>query len=234
MSKNRQDSVWSADDADMQQLMEDFGLSPENDDGQTKVLPTRASIKRQFAHLDASTLAEVQDAMESLDEQLGNTETRVRILSSNEADSLVDELLAVRKMNDILTARESTLKQFAKDVISFGQVDPDKTGGNIVSHKHNLRISKEVRGGKLSVDVDLLKKRLTGEQFSKVVNVIRTTVETTTPDGKMDEVITTRYEVNEKFLEAEMVKGNILSEDVFLSSVESKRVIAIALRGLDE
>ena len=49
----------------------------------------------------------------------------------------------------------------------------------------------------------------------------------------MDEVITTTYEVNEKFLEAEMVKGNILSEDVFLSSVESKRTSAIYIRDLE-
>jgi hypothetical protein len=220
--------------ADIEQLTKDFELAMENDNNQTQVLPTRASVKRQFANLSTDTLAEAQAAFETLDEQLGNTDTTLRQLSYQDVDDLVEELLVVRRVGDILSAREDTLKTFAKDVISMDQIDPDKTNGSLVSSKHKLKISKEIRGGKLSIDIALLKKRLTGEQFSSVVNVVTTTVATTTPDGKMDEIITTTHEVNEKFLEAEMVKGNILSEDVFLSSVESKRTSAIYLRDLED
>jgi len=231
MSNNNKDIIF--DDETLEQLTKDYELAVENDDGQTHIMPTRASVKRQFANLDENRLLEVQEAIENLDDQLGITDTKIRYLSLDEVDILVEELLVVRKVNDIISSREETLKTFAKDVISIDQIEPDRTSGELVSFKHKLKISKEIRGGKLSIDVNLLKKKLTGEQFSSVVNVITTTVETTTPDGKMDEIITTTHEVNEKFLEAEMVKGNILSEDVFLSSVESKRSSAIYIRELE-
>jgi hypothetical protein len=230
MSKNN-DQVFDA--AAIEQLQKDYESAIENWDGKIEVLPTRASVKRQFVNLDIDTMVEVQEAIDNLDDQLGFTDTHIRHLSQFEIDTLVEELLAVRKVNDILSSREETLKTFAKDIISLDQIEPDRTSGELVSQKHKLKISKEIRGGKLTIDIDRLKKRLTGDQFSSVTNVITTTVETTTPDGKMDEVITTTYEVNEKFLEAEMVKGNILSEDVFLSSVESKRTSAIYIRDLE-
>jgi hypothetical protein len=232
MSNNNPDQIF--DPEAIEQLQKDLESAIENWDGKLEVLPTRASVKRQFVNLDANTMQEVQKALEELEEHLGKTPTnRIGHLAQFEVDDLVEELLAVRKVNDILSSREDTLKTYAKDVISSYQIEPDKTSGDLVSPKHKLKISKEIRGGKLSIDIDLLKKRLTGEQFSSVTNVVTTTVETTTPDGKMDEVITTTYEVNDKFLEAEMVKGNILSEDVFLSSVESKRTSAMYIRDLE-
>jgi hypothetical protein len=220
------------DPADVEKLKEqlEFAL----DGAQPTVMPTRASVKRQFSYLDEDSMLEIQAAMDKLGEKLGSTNITVRYLHTDEIDSLIEELLAVRKMNDIVSAREDTLKTFAKNVISLDQPDPDRTSGSLVSNKHNIKISKEIRGGKLSVDIDLLRKRLTGEQFSSVVNVITTTVETVTPDGKMDEVITTTYEINDEFLESEMVKGNILSEDVFLSTVESKRTTAIYIREIGD
>ena len=232
MSKNNKDNISFDADA-VEQLTEDFERAMEDYDDRSQILPTRASIKRKFLHLDSVNLIEVTSALENLEEVLGNTNTTVRGLTYSEVDELVEELLAVRKVNDILSAREDSLKTFAKDVISSVQTDPN-TNGSLVSPNHKLKISKEIRGGKRSIDIDLLKKKLTGEQFSSVTNKIVTIVETTTPDGKMDEVITTTYVVNEKFLEAEMVKGNILSEDIFLSSVESKVTSAIYLRELED
>ena len=232
MTKNNKDNISFDADA-VEQLTEDFERAMEDYDDRSQILPTRASIKRKFLHLDSVNLIEVTSALENLEEVLGNTNTTVRGLTYSEVDELVEELLAVRKVNDILSAREDSLKTFAKDVISSVQTDPN-TNGSLVSPNHKLKISKEIRGGKRSIDIDLLKKKLTGEQFSSVTNKIVTIVETTTPDGNMDEVITTTYVVNEKFLEAEMVKGNILSEDIFLSSVESKVTSAIYLRELED
>lgn len=231
MSKdNKQD--YAFDDDALEQLEKDFVEAMENDDGHTQILPTRASVKRKFLNLDGANLIEVTSALENLEEVLGNTDITHKYLTESGVDELVEELVAVRKVNDILSAREDSLKTFAKDVISWYQGDPD-VNGSLSSLKHKLKISKEIRGGKLSIDIDLLRKRLTGEQFSNVTNKIVTIVETTTPDGKMDEVITTTYVVNEKFLEAEMVKGNILSEDIFLSSVQSKITSAIYLREME-
>ena len=232
MTKNNKDNISFDADA-VEQLTKDFERAMEDYDDRSQILPTRASIKRKFLHLDSVNLIEVTSALENLEEVLGNTNTTVRGLTYSEVDELVEELLAVRKVNDILSAREDSLKTFAKDVISSVQTDPN-TNGSLVSPNHKLKISKEIRGGKRSIDIDLLKKKLTGEQFSSVTNKIVTIVETTTPDGKMDEVITTTYVVNEKFLEAEMIKGNILSEDIFLSSVESKVTSAIYLRELED
>jgi len=225
--------MYIPDPDEMEQLQKDLELAMENDDGKLKILPSRASIKRQFAHFDKDSAMQAQAALEKLDEQLGNTDTTNLSLTYPEVDSFVEELLAVRRANDILSAREQTLKTYANNVISNTQLEPDKTPGELISPKHKVKITKEIRGGKLSIDIDLLKKRLTGEQFDSVTNKVVTIVETTTPDGKMDEVITTSYTVNEKCLEAELLKGNILSEDIFLSSVESKRTTAIYVRDIE-
>jgi hypothetical protein len=219
------------DPATIDQLMKDFELAQEN--GQPQILPTRASMKRKFLDLNPENFLEMQAAMENLDDHFGVTNTTIRHLSQDEIDSMVEELVTVRKCGDILSSREEALKVFAKNIISLDQIDPNTTAGELVSSKHKLKISKEIRGGKLSVDVNLLKNRLTPLQFMSVTNEIETTVVKTFPNGKTETETTTSYEVNEKALETEMVNGNILSEDVFLSSVESKRTMAIYIRELE-
>lgn len=202
--------------------------------GQPTVIETRASVKRRFSDLDQDAFVEIQESIEKLSDEFGVTDTRIRHLSQNEIDNLVEELIIVRKVNDILSSREDTLKSFAKNIISIDQIEPDTTSGSLVSPKHKLRISKEIRGGTLKVDVNLLRKRLTEEQFKAVTNMVVTTISKTFPDGKVTQETTTTYEVNEKFLEAEMVKGLINSEDVYLSSIPSKRTVAVYIRDLEE
>lgn len=231
MVSNQQGQFW-LENVDLDKLREDLENAIQND--QIKILPSRASIKRQFSHLSQENLEALTEALDELEDKIGATDTQIRNLSEKEIDTLVEELLTVRKLNDILSSREDALKQFAKDVISQSQLEPDKTAGSLVSYRNNIKISKEIRGGKLSIDINLLKEKLTDAQFQSVTNMITTTTTTVMPNGKFTTETTTRYEVNEKFLEAAMVRGEILSEDVFLSSVESKRVIAIALRGLDD
>jgi len=233
MSKNDNDQVWLPDNENLEQLRQDLALALQNDMHKIQVLPTRASMKRNFSNLDAEKLVEVQEAFSDLDDQLGITNTNIRHLSQDEIDIFVEELLAVRKANDILSSREEALKTFAKDIISLDQIEPDITSGDLVSRKYKLKVSKEIRGGKLQVDIELLKNTLEPLQFMSVTNEIETTVVRTFPDGKTKKETTTTYEVNEKCLEEEMVKGNILSEDVFLSSKESKRITAVCIRELE-
>ena len=230
MSKNNMSNM-SFDDEAMQQMFKDFELANAN--GQPQVMPTRASVKRQFTDLDSENLLEIAKTMEQLDEKLGSTSTIIRSLSQEGIDNLVEELLVVRKFNDILSSREETLKTFAKKIIGLNQLEPDITNGELVSPKNKVKISKEIRGGKLEIDIDLLKNTLEPQQFDSVTDEVVTTVVRYTPDGKSTKGITTTREVNEKCLEQEMVKGNILSEDVFLSSKESKRTSAIYIRELE-
>ena len=230
MSKNNMSNM-SFDDEAMQQMFKDFELANAN--GQPQVMPTRASVKRQFTDLDSENLLEIAKTMEQLDEKLGSTSTIIRSLSQEGIDNLVEELLVVRKFNDILSSREETLKTFAKKIIGLNQLEPDITNGELVSPKNKVKISKEIRGGKLEIDIDLLKNTLEPQQFDSVTDEVVTTVVRYTPDGKSTKGITTTREVNEKFLEQEMIKGNILSEDVFLSSKESKRTSAIYIRELE-
>ena len=217
---------------EVEQLKKDFEFARSED--LTDAPPTRASVKRDFANLNEETLNKIQETITQLENQLGMTDTKLRYLSQSEIDDFVEELLTVRKANDILSSREEVLKAFAKQIISMDQMDPDTTPGSIVSTKHKVRISKEFRGGKPQIDVNLLKARLTEEQFKSVTDIVVTTITRTAPDGKIQQETTTTYEVNEKYLEEEMVKGNILSEDVFLSSVLTKRTTAIYIRDLEE
>jgi hypothetical protein len=229
MSKNNSNQGF--DSEAMEQLMEEFEMA--NDSQQVQVLQTRASMRRRFEDLNEETFLEMQEVYEQLDDLFGATNTKIRHLSQDDIDNMVEELLTVRKFSDILSSREDTLKKFAKDIISLDQIEPDITSGSLVSSKHQLRVSKEIRGGKLQIDVNLLKKRLTEEQFNSVTDKIMTIVTRTSPDGKITSFTDITYEVNDKFLEAEMVKGNILTEDVYLSSVASKRTTAIYIRELE-
>lgn len=227
---------WKPDEEALEQLMHSFDVLAENDsdDNHVNVIPTRASIKRQFSHLSPENMLELTKTLDEFEDKFGITDTEIRYLSQNDIDTLVEELVTVRKLSDILVSREDVLKKFAKDVISKDQLEPDKTGGSLVSDKNHLKISKEIRGGKLSVDINLLKNRLTNAQFQSITNMITTTTTTVSPDGQFTQETTTTYEVNEKFLEAAIMRGEVYSEEIFLSSVESKRTIAIALRELGE
>lgn len=226
------DQLHDSNSSELDQLIKDYEFASEH--GEITVLPSRASIKRRFLDLDLDAFVEIQKSMEELNDQFGTTNTNLRHLSQNEIDSLVEELLVVRKVGDILSSREDSLKTFAKDIISLDQVDPDTTSGSLVSPKHKLRISKEIRGGTLKIDINLLKKRLSDEQFKSVTNEVTTTVNKKYPDGKVTQETIITYEVNEQFLEKEMVRGNIYSEDIYLSSVPSKRTTAIYIREMEE
>src|ERR1035437_10342450 len=116
MSKNNEDQVWSLDSEEIEQLRRSFELAQENESPQNLVMPTRASMKRRFLDLNPETFLEMQETMEKLDDQFGVTSTKIRHLSQDEVDTMVEELMTVRKFNDILSSREEALKTFAKNI----------------------------------------------------------------------------------------------------------------------
>jgi hypothetical protein len=160
----------------------------------------------------------------------------VRPLESIEVDTLASELVAVRKAKDIVEGRESALKAFATEVINLKiAMDGDSaasTSGYLVSPENGIKLSKEVSGGKLTVDVDLLEQVLDEDQFRSVVNFVVTQVTTTRPDGSKTVEASKAYELNEEALEKELKLGNIGMEQVVKATTPGKVRSAFYVRSL--
>ena len=166
---------------------------------------------------------------------LGKTPTdQVHPLVPNEVNQLSVELLLVRTAQDILNGRYETLKKYATDVINLeieiDGKDPLTDNGFLYSPQYDIKLSKEVSGNKLSVDVDLLEKILEPDQFHSVVNVVETVTTTSYPDGKVITNQSIVREINEEALEQEIKKGNIGMEQIVQAAVTGKVRTAFYVR----
>ena len=170
---------------------------------------------------------EVIDTFDQMIEVFGtNPLDQVRSLSSAEVDLLADELLAVRAVKDIVEGRENALKAYSTSVINYdldryGQ-DSSTTSGFLLSEENGIKLSKEVSGGKLSVDVDKLEQILEEDQFNSVTNLIHEYRTVTYPGGKTVEETKVYRELNEESLEKELKLGNIGMEQIVRATTPGK------------
>ena len=95
-----------------------------------------------------------------------------------------------------------------------------------------VKLSKEVSGGKLNVDIDLLRDSLDEDQFNSVINIVETVKKTQTPDGKVTTVETRVQELNEECLEKELKLGNIGMEQIVKATIPGKVRSAFYVRSL--
>jgi len=151
-------------------------------------------------------------------------------------DELTAELLAVRTAKDVIDGRETALKAYASDVINMRIAlvgkDPASESGYLVSPENGVKLSKEVSGGKLSVDIDLLKDILDEDQFVKVSNYVVVDTKVTFPDGNKSHTVEKSYELNEEALERELKLGNIGMEQVIKATTPGKTRSAFYVRKL--
>lgn len=204
--------------------------------GETLKAPTRADNRRNSA-IDVN-LVNVDEVLGALTEVIGST----NITSPNpdispfEIDGLTAELIAVRNAKDVVEGRESALKAYATEVINMRIATTGKDfateSGYLVSPEHGVKLSKEVSGGKLNIDIDLLETILDKDQFDSIVNVIETTTKTKTPDGKIKTEESTVYELNEACLEKQIKMGNIGMEQIIKATTPGKVRSAFYVRSL--
>jgi len=203
--------------------------------GEPTKAPTRADIRRSSANEQGMITAAV--ALGELNDFLYSADiSEVTPLSPDEIDTLATELVAVRKAKDIVEGRENALKAYATEVINLkismlGE-DPMANSGYLVSPENGIKLSKEVSGGKLTVDVDLLEQVLDEDQFRSVVNFVETQVTTTRPDGSKTVETSKVYELNEEALEKELKLGNIGMEQVVKATTPGKVRSAFYVRSL--
>ena len=117
-------------------------------------------------------------------------------------------------------------------MINMQGEDPTATSGYLVSPENGIKLSKEVSGGKLTVDIDLLQKILDDDQFKSVVNVVETITKTQTPDGKVTTVASVVHELNEDALEKQLKLGNIGMEQIVQATTPGKVRSAFYVRSL--
>ena len=203
--------------------------------GETTKAPTRADIRRASANeaginVAIEAFAELNDVLYTADI------SEVKPLSALEVDTIAAELLAVRKAKDIVEGRESALKKYTTEVIdlkiSMNGEDPLANSGYLVSPENGIKLSKEVSGGKLTVDVDLLEQVLDEDQFHSVTNLIHNYRTITYPDGKTVEETTVARELNEEALEKELKLGSIGMEQVVKATTPGKVRSAFYVRTL--
>jgi hypothetical protein len=203
--------------------------------GESAKAPTRADIRRQSADENGALVA--VEAFTALNELIYNTDlSDVHPLNSAEVDLLAAELVAVRTAKDIVEGREAALKKYATEVIdlkiNMQGDDPTATSGYLVSPENGIKLSKEVSGGKLTVDIDLLEKVLDADQFRSVINVVETQVTTTRPDGSKSVDASVSRVLNEEALEKELKLGNIGMEQVVQATTPGKVRSAFYVRSL--
>ena len=204
--------------------------------GESPKAQTRAGVRRNSA--EDVNLVNVEETFGVLAEVLGTTNISApdASISPVEIDVLAAELIAVRSAKDIVEGRESALKAYATEVINMRIATTGKDfaneSGYLVSPENGVKLSKEVSGGKLNVDVDLLKDILDDDQYKSVINVVETNRVTTFPDGKVITEHTTECELNEEALEKELKLGNIGMEQVIKATTPGKVRSAFYVRSL--
>jgi len=197
---------------------------------------TRAETRRNSA-LDVN-LTNVNEVMGSMLEELGNTDiSHPNVdISPFHIDTLATELVAVRNAKDIIEGRESALKAYATEVINLRIASTGKDfsteSGYLVASETGVKLSKEVSGGKLNVDIDLLKKKLDPDQFASVTNEIGINKTVKYPNGKTETTYSLEYELNEEALEKELKLGNVGMEQIVQSTMPGKVRSAFYVRNL--
>jgi len=203
--------------------------------GEPTKAPTRADTRR--ASGTGNNIAEAVETMEKLNEVLYMNELgEVQPLSPVQIDNIAAEFVAVRKAKDIVEGREAAIKNYLTEVInlkiSMEGEDPAATSGYLVSPENGVKLSKEVSGGKLTVDIDLLEQVLDADQFRSVVNLVETQITTTRPDGSKVVEVNKAYELNEEALEKELKLGNVGMEQVVKATTPGKVRSAFYVRSL--
>jgi hypothetical protein len=197
---------------------------------------TRAETRRNSA-IDVN-LTNVDEVMGSMLEELGNTDISQPSvdISPFHIDTLATELVAVRNAKDIIEGRESALKAYATEVINLRIASTGKDfateSGYLIASETGVKLSKEVSGGKLNVDIDLLKKNLDSDQFASVINEIGINKTIKYPNGNTETTYSLEYELNEEALEKELKLGNIGMEQIVQSTMPGKVRSAFYVRNL--
>ena len=205
-----------------------FGESPKG--------TTRAGTRRTSA--EDVNLVNVEETFGTLSEVIGTTNISSPDagISPAEIDTLATELIAVRSAKDIVEGRESALKAYATEVINLRIASTGKDfsteSGYLVASETGVKLSKEVSGGKLNVDIDLLKKKLDQDQFASVTNEIGINKTVKYPNGKTETTYSLEYELNEEALEKELKLGNVGMEQIVQSTMPGKVRSAFYVRNL--
>jgi len=196
-------------------------------------LPSRSEIQRRGA--TDIIAAGADEIFGNLFSVLGMTPIdQVYPLIPSEVNVLTTELLLVRAAQDILTGRADALKKYTTDVINvtldIEGKDHTTESGYLYCHEYGVKLSKEVSGNKLAVDVDLLETVLEPDQFNSIINVVETVVTTSYPDGKTTTKQSIVREINEEALERELAKGNIGMEQIVKAAAPGKTRTAFYVR----
>jgi hypothetical protein len=193
---------------------------------------TRAEVQRENAEgISADALGSFNRCLDVL----GTTDiSTVHELSIEEINSLTNELLAVRAVKDITEGRETAIKNYVTNTINtkleYEGKDSFSESGYLISPEFNIKLSKEVTGGKLNIDIDLLRENLDEDQFKSITNYIETVKYTIYPGGKKTEETDSYWELNEEALEKELKIGNIGMEQIVLSTIPGKSRTAFYVR----
>ena len=213
----------------LQEVMEpSYGESPK--------VATRAENRRNSA-IDVN-LTNIDEVMGSFLEECGNTDINhpTADISPFQVDTLAAELLAVRNAKDIIEGRESALKAYATEVINMRIAIEGKDyateSGYLVSPENGIKLSKEVSGGKLNIDINLLKEKLDSDQFASITNEIGINKTVKYPDGRSLTTYSLEYEINEEELEKQLKLGNVGMEQIVQSTIPGKIRSAFYVRSL--
>jgi hypothetical protein len=212
-----------------------FSAVPDIVTDETVNVPSRVA-NRKLSEENVN-LTDIDGVLNSVYEIIGVTDTTiVAKVSPAQIDLMAEELVAVRNAKDLIEGRESALKSYATEIINYriSQTgdDPLTKSGFLVSPDNGIKISKEVSGGKLTVDPDVLKTILDEEQFKSVTNKVTTHVTIECADGSVEMNKSIKYEINEEALEGQLALGAIGMEQIVKAALPGKTKTAVYVRKL--
>jgi len=216
-----------------QKLLKGIGIEVTEPElsGQSQLAEvSRTKLRQKFAQMKDLSQEDL-DTFNHLFEVFGTTSTEnIFPLSDEEIDALADEVVSIRSVQDMLGGRESALRSYVFDVVNLNLSDPETESGYLVSPEMGVKLSKEVSGGKPSLDVEKLKEVLSPEEFKSITNKITIMQTVEYAGGGTGMKTTIEYEVNEDALQDELVKGNIGVEQLLKATKTSPRKTAFYVR----
>ena len=216
-----------------QKLLKGIGIEVTEPElsGQSQLAEvSRTKLRQKFAQMKDLSQEDL-DTFNHLFEVFGTTSTSTIIpLSEEEIDALADEVVSIRSVQDMLGGRESALRSYIFNVVNLNLSDPETESGYLISPEMGVKLSKEVSGGKPSIDVIKLKEVLSPEDFRSITNEIGINKTIKYPNGKSETSYILEYEINENALQDELVKGNIGVEQLLKATKTSPRKTAFYVR----
>lgn len=202
----------------------------------------RVDLRRSWSEVGRSLTDEEKSDLDHLTTVLGTADVsfEVETLSQEQKDRLVDEFIYLRKVEDIISGRKTSLRATALNAITAekaeadeDQVEPEFEPGEIFSSTSGMKLSKTIQGGKTQANWDKLAEVLSTETWESVSNEVEVTTRVREPGEKrFKKSVQTYRVVNEEAVLRAIENETITLSDLRDIAVQGKKIIKLQAKAM--